>query len=303
MRALQAKVADRLPARVSPAAVTMTTLPLVNDAVSTMMSASVLQQHRRTLSRPRVVSQLTACSVPAEEVAELWSTFESAAGQATPSQSLLDRNRIQIKRIVQFAGECYECVDMSALMPLPTWYREDVEVWNDSEEAQAYLARPPRPLDAPAPTAPAAAPADKPIDRSTANYGQGYERRQAEPAGTTSSSGPIKRPRKSLASMAASITGKPTKINSLEKSKMDWNRCACPDPARPISEVQRPQLCGAQQSYGGPGRGPQGQLHRTTGLSGAYASPYSSVWAPVGGAVAVAMHSAHPFVYHPLCTA
>jgi hypothetical protein len=61
--------------------------------------------------------------------------------------------------------------------------------------------------------------------------------------------GPRKK-KSSLAAMSAAATGKPTKINTLEKSKMDWNRFKDQD----ADEAERDEM-EAQTKGGGSGLG------------------------------------------------
>lgn len=178
------------------------------------------------------------------------STSAQPVASTSTGEELLSRRKIIISRAFKFAGQTTACVVVNRhvqLMPL----RERIEVWDDSPEALEYFAAGGEPLDSLIEPDPQRGSAT--IDRGTATLGQGYEKRgkllsttaspspglseeqsateAASPADTPAAvksvqprPGPKKRAG-GLASLKASLDRPATKLSTLEKSKLDWNRC------------------------------------------------------------------------------
>lgn len=136
------------------------------------------------------------------------------------------------------------------------FYRQEKEVLEDSKEAQDWLAKqkalglPTTPSSsslsaqstAPAPTAPTSAiDALFSLDDSAPASGTPPVASTSTSSSTTEppapvvptpapalkpAPGPKKKKGGGLGALAASL-GKPAKLNTLEKSKLDWNKCAC----------------------------------------------------------------------------
>lgn len=122
---------------------------------------------------------------------------------------------------------------------MPWRYRQEKEVLEDSKEAKEWLARQALLKDTPTPKSTAAPPASTaPTSAIDALFGAENSSTTAAPSASTSTAddkpapppksappkaGPRKKAGGGLGALAASL-GKPAKLNTLEKSKLDWNK-------------------------------------------------------------------------------
>lgn len=163
---------------------------------------------------------------------DLWASFNDATDDPYSSSAAVaaapKKKKVKIMVEYQFVGETVKLVPppLPPLEVILTAFlnRQEKEVDEDSPEAIAYFSN----LSASKPTPPAPSTPTPSTSAIDALFGDSTEPSSAPSTSTVPAPAPPppkaapRRPKSSLSSLASSLA-KPSKLNTLEKSKLDWS--------------------------------------------------------------------------------